>query len=113
MPDPSTWPPGLVLAVAALAVHRITRLVTDDEIAAPVRRRIATYSPGPGQLRLPRTRGVGRWFGYLVTCPWCVSVYVGAVLAGILAAGGWPIVAWPAVAAATSSVAGLLPGAKT
>lgn len=46
--------------------------------------------------------------GYLLECPWCVSIYLGTIGAGVAAAwpeGWWR---WPAMAMAASGVTGLL-----
>jgi hypothetical protein len=96
--DPERWPPALAVLVLAFAVHRVTRLLVGDKITEPLRLRLGVDRDG--QYR--------PWIGYLVTCPWCVSVYVAtaAVLAAALLP--WPVVAWPALAAACSSVTGLL-----
>jgi hypothetical protein len=88
-----------VLAVTALAVARITRLITTDYLTA-----------GP-RSRLIRRLGVDHKVSYLITCPWCASVWVGAVVAP--AAYWWGGHAWfwlPASALAYSHVAGLLAG---
>lgn len=46
---------------------------------------------------------------YLVTCPWCVSIYVGAVAAPLIWFwGSSPWLAIPALALALSQVTGLL-----
>ncbi len=82
------------LVLGALAVHRLTRLVTTDEVARPLRRVVDERSDG----------GAGSYF---VVCPWCVSMWV---------AGGWLLLrtAAPRTARAlgtvlaSSSVAGLL-----
>lgn len=88
----------VTLAVGALAVHRLTRLVVADTITEPVRDRIRDRAP-EGRL------------AYFLTCPWCVSVWVGAGWALLAAAA--PGVAVPAGAAlAWSSVAGLLSSAE-
>lgn len=96
--DPAHWPPALAVLVLALAVHRVTRLLVADKITEPLRQRLGvtrdgTYRP---------------WLGYLVTCPWCVGMWVAA--AGVPAAAllPWPWIAWPALAAACSTVTGLL-----
>lgn len=82
----------MTLAVGGLAVHRATRLVTDDTITAPVRDRIVDR---------------GGWPADLVTCPWCVSVWVAAGWAALTVAA--PRVARPLGALlAWSSIAGLL-----
>jgi hypothetical protein len=81
------------LTVSALAVYRLTRLLVEDEVTRPVRERLAENAEG----RL----------AYFVTCPWCVSVWVGAAWVGFTAAA--PAVAAPVGAAfAWSAVAGLL-----
>jgi hypothetical protein len=84
----------VTLTVGALAVHRLTRLATEDELTASLRRRISSAAP-EGRL------------AYLVTCPWCVSVYVAAGWAALTVAA--PAVTAPAGAVlAWSSVTGLL-----
>lgn len=89
------------LAVGALAVHRLTRLAVEDEVTSPLRQRIRTWAEGDAQ------RQARPAVAYLVTCPWCVSVYVAAAWAALTAAA--PEVAAPVGAAlAWSSAAGLL-----
>jgi hypothetical protein len=90
-----------LLATGALAVHRLTRLVIEDEVTSPVRARIRRWAEGTAE------REAHPAVSYLLTCPWCVSVYVAAGWAALLAAA--PAVAAPAGAAlAWSSAAGLL-----
>lgn len=82
------------LAVGALAVHRLTRLAVEDEVTRPLRERIEEAAP-EGRL------------AYFVTCPWCVSIWVGAGWAALSAAA--PAVTAPLGAVlAWSSVTGLL-----
>jgi hypothetical protein len=84
----------VTLIVGGLAVHRLTRLVTEDEITDPSGTGSATRAP-EGRL------------AYLVRCRWCVSPYVAAGWA--LLAVTAPSVAAPVGAAlAWSSVTGLL-----
>lgn len=59
----------LTFALEVLATARLTRLITQDEIMEPIRDEIAG--------RAPSSR-----LAYLVTCPICVSVWAGAVVAG-------------------------------
>lgn len=81
------------LTIGALAVHRLTRLVTEDEVARPLRERLS----GDGTTRL----------AYFLTCPWCVSIWVAAGWAALTASA--PAVAVPAgTVLAWSSAAGLL-----
>lgn len=60
-------PLAVWLIVDALAVYRLTRLVTRDSLPLVAR---------------PRDAAVRRWgdraLGYFVECPWCVSVWVAA-----------------------------------
>lgn len=67
-----------------LAVFRLTKLVNDDEIFADVRDKLLDRFP-PESTKL----------GYFVSCPWCVSVSMGAavVLARELAPGPWGLAA--------------------
>ncbi|MEV5391953.1 hypothetical protein [Nocardia farcinica] len=87
----------VVTVLYLLAVVRLTRLVVFDKIAEPVR-----------ALLLRRLRD-GSPITYLVHCPWCVSVWLGAAAApaAILAAGlsWWTL---PLLALAGSHLAGLL-----
>lgn len=56
-------------AVDALATYRLTKLVLDDEITAPARDWVFERCD-PQTTRL----------GYLLTCPWCVSVWAGGAV---------------------------------
>ena len=53
--------------VDALAVHRLTKLVIDDYITEPLRDKVYEKFGDPADSKI----------SYLVTCPWCVSMYVG------------------------------------
>jgi hypothetical protein len=55
------WPAWLWLLVNALATYRITRLITDDLIADPLRARV--------------TR-LGEPWASAIECPWCMSFWV-------------------------------------
>lgn len=58
----------ITLILAALATARLTRLVTTDRI---------TEAPRLGLVNAAMARD---WdlAAYLLTCPWCVSIYTGA-----------------------------------
>lgn len=88
----SAW---LIVVLTMLAVARATRLVNEDAIFDRQRTWLLARSPDK--------------VGYLITCPWCVSIWV--------AAAGAPIVyfwhcTWPVqiglLALAASHVTGLL-----
>jgi len=85
---------ALTVILAALATYRLTRLVTADVIAEPVRQWVGKRN---------------QTLGYLVTCDWCLSIWVAP----------WPalvVVVWPGnravlvvlTALALSAVTGLL-----
>lgn len=59
----------LSIVITLLAVWRLARLVTVDEITAPLRAAVAKR---------------GDRFAYLISCPWCISVWV-----------GWPLLIGP------------------
>jgi hypothetical protein len=88
--------PAVDLAVDALATFRLTRLLVEDEIAEPIRRRVwKRFDPQETKV------------GYLFTCPWCVSIWVGAavVAARRVAPGPWGV---GSTALALSAVTGLI-----
>lgn len=86
----------LGLIVDSLAVFRLTKLVNDDEITADLRDKI-----------LERFHPEDTKIGYLITCPWCVSIWAGGAvaLARELAPRPWNVVA---SALAFSSITGLV-----
>lgn len=53
-------------ATDALAVYRATRLVTQDRITEPLREAVWRHRPAD--------KGIG----YLITCPWCSSMWLAA-----------------------------------
>ena len=52
----------------ALATHRLTKLVIDDKIAEPLRNEVLKRVPDDGKI------------AYLLTCPWCVSIWTGTAV---------------------------------
>ena len=80
----STLPPGsglsrvpttlgamsILLALLTLgAIWRLARLVTVDEIFSPVRERIGKINDS---------------MAYLITCPWCFSIWLGIPLSAVV-----------------------------
>lgn len=59
----------LNLVVDAAAVYRLTKLVIDDEILSDIREKVWEKFP-------PETTKIG----YLTTCPWCVSIWMGGLV---------------------------------
>ena len=62
--------------VDALATYRATKLVIDDEITADLRERAYTEIG-----RLPKKQA--EKLRYLLSCPWCVSIWAGAFILGL------------------------------
>lgn len=94
----------MVFIVAALAVYSITRLITTDSIADPIRNWIFDRFPHEGYSTKKRpVRGKwvtvgnayyineGTWLGDLIHCPWCSGFWVSLLFcAGFVAS---PIIA--------------------
>lgn len=85
---------ALELVVIGLATYRLTRLVTADRIMDWVRAWVEVRSA---------------WAGYLVTCDWCLSVWVAPPVAwAMIVHGGNRVVFVGLVALAASALTGLL-----
>lgn len=86
----------LSVVVAALAVARLTRLVTEDQILVGFRQWVV------------RRWGEDSSMSYLVHCPWCVSIYMGlgVMTTAVLWPNKWVIMSFAFLAA--SMVTGLL-----
>lgn len=92
---------GVSFLIAALAVARVTRLVTADEISRELRDAVMR--------RLDDRKALHLKLAYLMECPWCVSIWVG--LATISAVVTWPdsIALWIALSTgAFSQITGML-----
>jgi hypothetical protein len=87
---------ALQIAILGLATYRTTRLFTRDTILNPIRNWIWKKSPPEKS-----------FIGYLLTCEWCMSVWVGSgfVLSAIIIPEVTYIVA---TISALSAIAGLL-----
>lgn len=84
---------GIILT---LAVFRITRLITTDEILSKIREKIWKKYP-------PHQGGVG----YLITCDWCTSIWVSSLVLTVYKIAPTPaITIWGIFA--LSGAAGLL-----
>lgn len=66
----------LLVVLAVIATYRATRLINADVITAPFRRWVCRLD---GELTDDE---VGRWT-YFITCPWCVSIWVGTIIATV------------------------------
>ncbi len=72
----------LLVVLVVLATARLTKLIIDDYILEPVRVWVNDHA--------------GDGIVYLIQCPWCVSIYVGAGVS--VAAWAWRDQAWLIVA---------------
>lgn len=95
-------PVWLQLLVYALAVARVTGLVTTDSITESVRDWIT--------VRLDdRPATLGQAISTLITCPWCASVWLSLVAAPLVWFwGDWPVMLMMAIALAFSQLTGMV-----
>lgn len=122
--------PAVILFVYALAVARVTRLINEDVLLDGPRERLVSWAwarrygrtetfaraeDGTPLGRMPYWQVARRLdaaepkLAYLITCPWCASIYVGAVAAPLaywLGSSPWLFV--PALALAFSYVTGFM-----
>jgi hypothetical protein len=111
-------PAVIFLVVYALATARVTRLVTADRLTEAPRERVTSWLWQRAVRRdAIRARVLGMrpatteepLAAYLATCPWCASIWIGAVAAPLIWAWGEHPWLWvPALALALSEVTGLL-----
>lgn len=111
----------LLVVLTCLTVYRVTRLLVKDKITDAWRIRLWTYlvfrskahrwakeSQENRVVVLRNMRdGEEPLLAYLITCPWCVSVYVGFVIVGVemlLVDVPYPWLVW----GASSAITGLL-----
>jgi hypothetical protein len=114
-------PSAITVAVFALAVARITRAINQDRIFDHPRQALYRRLPHVhlgGSAKCERCDQLinnsvhakeDSLLAYLVYCPWCVSIYVGAL--GALVCWLWGHSPWafvPALALAFSYVTGFL-----
>jgi hypothetical protein len=105
-------PPLIFLIVYLLAVARITRFITDDRLFKRPRDAVIDY--GYRRAYGPTTTGYTAespvpLLSYVITCPWCVSIYLCAFAAPVVwLAGRSPWLYVPALALAGSYAVGFL-----
>ncbi|MFN8076131.1 MAG: DUF1360 domain-containing protein [Kineosporiaceae bacterium] len=102
------WPlPGRDVAVGAVVVFRLSRLLTKDAVTAALRAPWTVYDgPGdPGEVNeRPRRGPVRHAVGELVTCPFCLGQWVAtAWLGAAVAAPGLTRVGGQALMAGAAS----------
>ena len=102
-------PSVVVLALYALAVTRVTTLITHDEITRTVREcLVARFDPYRRVHRL-LVYLLGTPDGDATGCPWCVSIWIGLITAPIIYLWGTsPIVLVIVLGLAVSQVTGMV-----
>jgi hypothetical protein len=71
--------PAKDVALAALATHKLSRLLTKDPVTSPLRAPFTAYAgtSGPAELHEEvRGSGARKTVGELVTCPFCIGLWV-------------------------------------
>lgn len=98
-------PAWLTFALYALATARVTGLITADQLTAPARIwALDRLDHGPAP-----ARGWRRQAAYLLTCAWCVSIYVGAATAIVwYTIGNHPVPVVLAALLAFSQITGMI-----
>jgi hypothetical protein len=79
------------LAVGGIATHKLSRLLTSSSVASPLRAPFTTFEEPAGSgehIESPRDgHGLRHTLGELLTCPFCLGVWVGtAYIAGLAVA---------------------------
>jgi len=92
----------LLFVVLALCTYRVTHLITTD------------HFPPVKEVRdaIGMRMGDDHWITYLITCDWCVSVYVAAVLTlltDIIIGLQTPLLMWGAASAVTGFLSAIEP----
>jgi len=75
------------IVLLGLATHRLSRILTRDRVAAPLRMPFTEYEgkAGAGEVKeRPRGRGLRRAVGSLLTCQFCAGPWIAASLATAL-----------------------------
>ena len=72
--------PGLAeVALVGVATHKLSRLITKDTVAAPLRAPFTRFAEAAGNGEVNeevRGHGAQHAVGEMITCPFCVSVWV-------------------------------------
>ena len=71
------------LVLGAVATHKLSRLITKDPVTSPLRAPFTVYreTEGPAELKEDvRGRGAQKAVGELITCPFCLDMWVATAL---------------------------------
>jgi len=82
----ATRTPGVLdIALAGIATHKISRLITKDPVTSPLRAPFTRYIGTSGDAELmEEVRGTGpqKAIGELISCPFCIGQWVATGFAG-------------------------------
>jgi hypothetical protein len=73
------------LLLVSVATHKAARLIAKDRVTSPLRAPFARFehAGGPGEVaEEPRGRGLRRSIGELVTCPYCLGMWIASAFMG-------------------------------
>ena len=101
---PDRYPVTDVL-LGGVAVHKFTRLVSRGSVTSPVRAPFTEFEGAAGASEheeSPRGHGIRHTVGELLTCPFCLAVWVSSGYVVGLAAAPRATRAWAAVFAVTA-----------
>lgn len=97
-----TLPTVLALLLYALAVARVTGLITTDSITEDARDAVIGWLDD-------RPHTLGAYLAKLITCPWCAGMWVSMVAAPLVWIwGDSPVMLIPALALAFSQATGMI-----
>lgn len=97
-----TIPVALQLLVYALAVARVTGLITTDTITEDARDTVTGWLDD-------RPKTLGAYLATLITCPWCAGMWVSLIAAPLVWVwGDSPVMLIPALALAFSQLTGMV-----
>lgn len=87
--DVPARPAGSDVVLIAIATHKLSRLLAKDAVTSPIRAPFARYQEPAGAAELNeevRDQGssVRHAVGELITCPFCLAVWVATALTGSL-----------------------------
>ncbi len=71
------------LVLLGIATHKLSRIIAKDRVTSPLRAPFTEYKGAAGESEVKekvRGEGMQRAIGDLVTCPWCLGVWVAAGL---------------------------------
>lgn len=73
------------IATLAIATHKLSRIIAKDSVTSPLRAPFVRYQEPAGEAELnesPRGSGIRHSVGELLTCPFCMAVWVATGFAG-------------------------------